>query len=83
MRLTLEIPDETLDALREDPASFAGELRLAAAIKWFELGRLSQGRAAELAGLSRSAFLEALDRFGVSPFQYGVDEVVAESQRGG
>ncbi len=80
MRVTLEVPDETLDALHEAPASFADEMRLAAAVKWFEMGRLSQGRAAELAGLSRAAFLEALDRFGVSPFQYGADEIVAEAE---
>lgn len=83
MRVTVEVPDEALDALREAPASFANEMRLAAAVKWFEVGRLSQGRAAEIAGLSRAAFLEALDRFGVSPFQYGADEILAEAEPGG
>lgn len=46
---------------------FVKEMRIAAAVKWYELGRLSQGKAAEVAGLSRSAFIEALSRFKVSP----------------
>lgn len=54
-------------------------MRLAAAVKWFEIGLLSQGRAAEIAGLSRSEFIESLGRFGVSPFQYEAGEIVAEA----
>jgi predicted HTH domain antitoxin len=42
------------------------------------MGRLSQAKAAEVAGLSRSEFLTALAHFGVSPFQYDADEIVAE-----
>lgn len=83
MRVTVEVPDEAMDALRTDPRSFSEELRLAAAVKWFEMGRLSQGRAAEVAGLSLAAFLQALGHFGVSPFQYGAQEIIAEAERGG
>ncbi|MDN5935178.1 MAG: UPF0175 family protein [Nitrosospira sp.] len=83
MRVTLELPDETLDTLHQDPDSFAREIRLVAAIKWYEIGRLSQGRAAEVAGLSRASFLEALSQFEVSPFQYGAEEILAEADAGG
>jgi len=47
-------------------------LRLAAAVKWYELGLVSQARAAEIAGISRSEFIDTLGRFKVSAFQYDV-----------
>lgn len=65
VQITIEFPDHVFGALREDPESFRSELRLAAAVKWYEMRRVSQQRAAEIAGLSRSAFLQALGRFGV------------------
>ena len=69
--LTLELPDDAFSALRSSPEEFGRELRLAAAIKWYEMERISQGKAAEIAGLSRSAFIEALSWYGASPIQVG------------
>lgn len=80
--LTLELPDDAFSALRQSPEEFGRELRLAAAIKWYEMERISQGKAAELAGLSRSAFIEALSRYGVSPIQVdpgALDEEVQQA----
>jgi predicted HTH domain antitoxin len=54
------------------------KLRLAAAVKWYELGIISQEKAAEIAGLSRSEFISSLFRFNVSPFQYTADEISEE-----
>jgi hypothetical protein len=42
-QVTIDIPDETLLALKLAPAGAAQELRLAAAVKLYELGRLSYG----------------------------------------
>jgi predicted HTH domain antitoxin len=78
VQVSLELPRSVFSALRQDPISFVAEMRLTAAVKWYEMGRLSQAKAAEVAGVSRSEFLTALARFGVSPFQYDADEVVAE-----
>lgn len=72
--LEIELPDEVLLGLQEDAEHLAGELRLAAAVKWYELGRLSQGKAAEVAGLSRAAFLAMLTRYQVTPFQESAEE---------
>jgi predicted HTH domain antitoxin len=82
VQMTIEMPEGALASLRKDPESFARELRLAAAIKWYEVGEVSQGRAAEIAALSRQEFLAALGRYGVSPFQYTAQEAIEEAECG-
>ena len=77
-QLTLEIPESALAALHQAPKEFAQEMRVAAAVKWYELGRFSQGRAAEIAGLSRSGFIDALSRYKVSPFQFTAEELAED-----
>ena len=76
--ISIELPDTAFAALRKAPEQFVQEMRLAAAVKWYELGELSQGKAAEVAGLSRAAFIAALARFKVSPFQYTAAELREE-----
>lgn len=73
----IELPDELSAALHRDAAQLGAEIRLAAAAKWYEMGVLSQGKAAEVAGLSRAAFVSELARFDVSPFQETAEEVSA------
>ncbi len=55
------------------PEEFAREIRVAAAVKGHEQQRISQGRAAEVTCLCRHAILDALNRFGVSPFLESLD----------
>jgi predicted HTH domain antitoxin len=74
--IEIELPDELSAALQRDASDLGEELRLTAAVKWYEQGRLSQGKAAEVAGLTRSAFLSELARFGVTPFQENSDEIL-------
>ncbi len=79
VQMKIEMPEGPLASLRQDPAGFVRELRLAAAVKWYEMRLLSQGRAAEVAGVSRAEFIHLLGRFGVSPFQSSADEIIAEA----
>jgi predicted HTH domain antitoxin len=78
VQISITLPREILSALRQDPSGFVQEMRLAAAVKWYEMQRVSQAKAAEIAGLSRAEFLTELAHFGVSPFQYEADEVIQE-----
>jgi len=55
-------------------------MRLAAAVKWYELGMVSQAKAAEIAGITRSEFIAELTRFKVTPFQYSADEIRQETE---
>ena len=70
-----DLPESVFSVLRSTPEAFVEELRLAAAVKWFESGRISQGKAAEVAGVSRRAFHDALSHYGVSAFQISPDDL--------
>lgn len=72
----MEFAEEAFAALRRSPEAFAAEMRLAAAIHWYQQGMVSQERAAMLAGLPRMQFLAQLAGRGVD-----VVHVDAESLR--
>lgn len=76
--LQIEMPEGAFSAIRKSPAEFVAEMRLTAAVKWYEQGLISQGKAAEVAGLTRSDFIFSLARFSVSPFQYSANDIAEE-----
>ena len=76
--LQIDMPETAFSAIRKSPSEFVAEMRLAAAVKWYEMGIISQEKAAEVAGVSRSEFIFSLARFEVSPFQYTADEIEKE-----
>ena len=73
--ITILLPDDAFSALRTNRERFASEMLLAACSKWYELGLISQSKAAEVAGVSRHEFLNGLSRFHVSPFQETFKEI--------
>ena len=76
--VSIQLPETAFSALRKDPQELAREMRIVAAVKWYDLGEISQGQAAEIAGLNRAEFINILSRYKVSPFQYSVAEVMEE-----
>ena len=78
--IQIQLPDTAFSALRKSPRDFVDEMRIAAAVKWYEIGELSQGKAAEIAGLSRANFITALSRYQVSVLQYNSDDLAQELQ---
>jgi predicted HTH domain antitoxin len=76
--ITIEVPDDTSLPFAASDEAFARELRIAAAIFWYDRGMISQGRGAEIAGLSRADFLDALFRAKVPASQVTIDELKEE-----
>lgn len=74
-QILLEIPEDSLLALRVSANEMGEELRMAAAAKLFEIGRLSSGAAAELAGVPKPLFLTRLGDYGVVTFRQTEDEL--------
>ena len=76
--LTIDLPDDVYSALRRSPREVEGEVRLAAAIDWFRRGIISQGRAAELAGIPRADFIDALAARKIEVLTVDLDDLRAE-----
>jgi predicted HTH domain antitoxin len=76
--LHIDMPETAFPAIRKSPSEFVAEMRLAAAVKWYEMGVISQEKAAEVAGVSRADFIFSLARFEVSPFQYTPEDIEKE-----
>ena len=77
--ITMTFPLSVFSAFKKTPEEFSKDIRLTAAVKWYEMGVVSQEKAAEVAGLCREEFLLSLLNFKVSPFQYSAEEVLSEA----
>ncbi len=72
--LSLQLPETVFSALRLAPEACLQAMRLVAAVKWYELEQISQGKAAEVARVTRADFIEALSQYQVSVWQYTAEE---------
>jgi predicted HTH domain antitoxin len=77
----LHIPysEDLLLSLKESKEQFEQDARFFLAIKLYELGKISSGKAAKLAGLGRVQFLLKLGQYQVSPFQVSMEEILEEA----
>jgi predicted HTH domain antitoxin len=77
---SLPIPhfDDLAVASGRSPAELERELRLLLAVKLFEVKRVSTGQAADIAGLSRFAFLDELAKLGVAAIDFDPGEAEQE-----
>jgi len=77
-QVLLDLPDDLLLALREQPEEVLHEVRLIAAIHYLKEKRLSLGQAARLAGVSRLDFLDLLAARGIPAFDLSAADAGAE-----
>lgn len=80
-QVVFDFPPTVFSALRKAPEEFASEMRLAAAIHWYSQGMISQGKAAEIADVSRVELLEELFRRKIPAVQVTLEELREELRR--
>ncbi|RJQ38133.1 MAG: UPF0175 family protein [Nitrospiraceae bacterium] len=79
--LKIKYPSGFEHAVHMTKEEIEQHIRLMAALKMFELGKVSSGKAAELAGMSRVEFLETCGRYRVSVFNYPAEELEEEIEK--
>jgi len=76
--ITVDLPEQVQHALNRTPGEMSRDVKLYAALMLYQLGKLSSGMAAQMAGIPRVEFLHLCGEYGVSVFQYTPEELEAE-----
>jgi predicted HTH domain antitoxin len=76
--ITVEVPERFLSMLGPDRERAPEELRLAAAMMYYEMGKLSAGAAAEFADIPVPVFYSRLSDFGICAFRQSAEELETE-----
>ncbi len=76
--LSIPYPENLLLSIKKSPEEFEAEARLLLAIKLYEMGQVTTGTAASLAGIGRVAFMFELGRFGLSPMGQTPEELAED-----
>jgi predicted HTH domain antitoxin len=80
-KVNLDLPPEVFSARRLSPDDFVRDMRLAAAIFWYQKNEISQEKAAQIAGLNRRDFIAALAREQIDVFSVDFDDLQQELNR--
>ncbi|MDZ4170298.1 MAG: UPF0175 family protein [Coriobacteriia bacterium] len=76
--VAIEFPEEVLLATGQSRAEFVREAKLLLAARLFERGRLSSGKAAEMADMGHADFLFAVSRMGMDVADLDAEELRRE-----
>ena len=75
MQITIEVPQQLPDIMHCSPVDFEKLAKMAMVAKLYEMGKLSSGMAAQMAGLGRVEFLLQLGQYGVAMIDLDKDEL--------
>ena len=75
MNISFSVSDDILFALKEDAPTFTQDVRFLAALAWYRKGKLSLGKAAELAGYTKLDFIDRMKLEQEPIFDYDAKEL--------
>jgi predicted HTH domain antitoxin len=79
LNINVPISEEVLFILKKDEKSLQKEITSILALQFFKEKRLSLGKSAELAGMTKNEFVEFLGKHEIAIYQYTEKELTHEA----